>query len=580
LAVSNLIAALCLLAYAALLGTAPGDVPTRLLGGASLLDLRSAAGALFVVKGLLVWVGLQVLRYAPLGLLAVFALPDREGRLARLFRVALPSAVVALVLASLALGARAAFSVPGPFEILLPAAGILLGVWAGLAWRRGWWSRLFFLPKLAALCVLVFLGVLALGVLALEPEPAVAEKPPISSADKRHLVGLFRGRDPRKVPAGETRTVRLSAAELDQLVAWAASVGLKTRTALSLRAGGVSGVATVRVPGTGRWLNVTASTLVGIERGRLSVAQPRLRVGRLTVPPLLLDALTPFAVAGLRGDRDLRRVLPAVESLSVGPGEASLTYGRVDMPRGLVARLVWGEEASEGMREAVYAHVDRLLEVLQAAPAGDARFGIALETAFALARDRSAQGSAMEENRAALLALGIVLGHPRLARAVGEQLDRERAEIAWPVRERTTLRGRADWTRHFTVSAALTVVSSVAPSDAAGLLKEELDADGGSGFSFGDLLADRAGTTFADVATRDEASAAATQARLAGGFRVGDFFPPADGLPEGIQDAELQSRYGGVGGALYRRTAEEVDRRVAGCAAYGGGRGRAEASAP
>ena len=45
------------------------------------------------------------------------------------------------------------------------------------------------------------------------------------------------------------------------------------------------------------------------------------------------------------------------------------------------------------MREAVYAHVDRLLEVLPAAPAGDARFGVALETAFALARDRSAQGS-------------------------------------------------------------------------------------------------------------------------------------------------------------------------------------------
>ena len=45
----------------------------------------------------------------------------------------------------------------------------------------------------------------------------------------------------------------------------------------------------------------------------------------------------------------------------------------------------------------------------------------ALEAAFALARERSAQGSAVEENRAALLALGVVLGHPRLARAVGEK---------------------------------------------------------------------------------------------------------------------------------------------------------------
>ena len=55
---------------------------------------------------------------------------------------------------------------------------------------------------------------------------------------------------------------------VDQLVAWAASVGLKARTSVSLRAGGVSGAATVRVPGTGPWLNVTVATLVGIEKGR------------------------------------------------------------------------------------------------------------------------------------------------------------------------------------------------------------------------------------------------------------------------------------------------------------------------
>jgi hypothetical protein len=568
LAASNLIAAACLLAWAVLLGTSLLDLSARLLGGGSLLDIRSAAGAWAVAKGALLRVALQWLRYAPLGLLGVLAMPDREGRLARGFRVALPATVVALVLALLALAARAGWTPPGPFELVLPSLGILLGVWAGLAWRRGWWSRLVFLPKLAVLGVLLLLGGLALAVLALEREPAVPESPPIASADKRHLVSLFHGKDPRKVPPGETRTLRLSVQELDQLVAWAASVGVRARTAVSLRPGGVSGVATVHVPRTGRWLNVTASTLVSIENGRLSVAEPRLRVGHLTVPPFLLDAITPFLAAGLQGDRDLRRVLPAVASLSLEPGEAALTYGPAEMPRGLIARLVWGEEAGEVMREAVYAQLDRLLEVLPAAPLGDARFGRALETAFALARERSAQGSAVEENRAALLALGVVLGHPRLAPAVGEKLDEERSGQVERVRAGTTLRGRDDWPRHFTVSSALTVLSAVAPSDAAGVLKEELDADGGSGFSFADLLADRAGTTFAEVATRDEASAAAMQARLARGFKLDDFFPSADGLPEGIPDAELQSRYGGVGGPLYRRQADEIERRVSACAAY------------
>ena len=120
------------------------------------------------------------------------------------------------------------------------------------------------------------------------------------------------------------------------------------------------------------------------------------------------------------------------------------------------------------------------------------------------------------------------------------------------------------------MSAALTVLSAADPSDAAGLLQEELDADGSSGFSFGDLLADRAGTRFADAATQDDESAQRIQERLARGFVVDDFFPPAADLPEGLSDAELQKRYGGVQGAGYRKLAEELERRLARCTGYRG----------
>jgi hypothetical protein len=173
------------------------------------------------------------------------------------------------------------------------------------------------------------------------------------------------------------------------------------------------------------------------------------------------------------------------------------------------------------------------------------------------------------ENRAALLALGILLGHSRLEDFVGPVVEEPDWRRATPF-ARTTLRGRDDWTKHFVVSAALTVLSAQARSDAIGLFKEELDAGGGSGFSFGDLMADRAGTTFALLATGTEAGARAIQARLAGGFRVDDFFPEAADLPEDIQDAELQSGYGGVGGPLFRSYAAEVERRLWSCPAYRG----------
>ncbi|MHC4400238.1 MAG: hypothetical protein ACYTG0_11225, partial [Planctomycetota bacterium] len=105
-------------------------------------------------------------------------------------------------------------------------------------------------------------------------------------------------------------------------------------------------------------------------------------------------------------------------------------------------------------------------------------------------------------------------------------------------------------------------------SNEAGLFKEELDAgEGGSGFSFSDLLADRAGTMFALAATRDERSARGVQARLAAGPEIDDVFPPAADLPEGIPDGELQTQYGGVGGEKYKEVLREMQRRLETCEA-------------
>jgi len=131
--VLHLIAVACLLAYAALLGTASLDLPGRLLGGVPVLEIRSLGGAWSAATGILLRIGLLWLRAAPLGALAVFALPDRDTRLSRLVRVALPATAVALLLLYLALSARTGWTRPGPFELILPGIGVVLNVWAGLA---------------------------------------------------------------------------------------------------------------------------------------------------------------------------------------------------------------------------------------------------------------------------------------------------------------------------------------------------------------------------------------------------------------------------------------------------------------
>jgi len=259
----------------------------------------------------------------------------------------------------------------------------------------------------------------------------------------------------------------------------------------------------------------------------------------------------------------------AIKAVTIEPDWIGVTYGRVELPSGFREDLFGPASASEEVLASTRAQVNHLLAFVSRLPDRRPTFGMCFETVFALARARSVGGDPVTENRAGIFALGMLLGHHRVEEFLGPVLGGRENPAAQRALRRVTLRGRSDWTKHFCVSAAIAIFSDEVVSDAAGLLKEELDADiGGSGFSFADLLADRAGTTFAMWATRDEAAARAMQDRLARGFRVEEFFPPAADLPEGIPDAELQSHYGGVGGKRYRRLIEEIERRIAACAAY------------
>jgi hypothetical protein len=129
---------------------------------------------------------------------------------------------------------------------------------------------------------------------------------------------------------------------------------------------------------------------------------------------------------------------------------------------------------------------------------------------FELARQRTAAGGdAAAENRAALLVLTLF--------ANGRGMDAlVPAAAKWPRprRMRVMLGGREDLPLHFLVSAALAAEGSGPLSQAIGLYKEVTDSRGGSGFSFSDMAANRAGTRFGQNLVGE---AARVQALLAPG---------------------------------------------------------------
>lgn len=230
---------------------------------------------------------------------------------------------------------------------------------------------------------------------------------------------------------------------------------------------------------------------------------------------------------------------------------------------GAAALWLWVSAPSADLARATDARLRRLAEAGTLQQSGDARFAALVEKAFTAQRDGA---DPVEHNRAALLALGIALGDERAARLVGLTLDPVLAAALATVRAGTTLDGREDWAKHFTLSAALAILRHPIAADAAGLMKEELDAlTHGSGFSFADLAADRAGVRFAGAATRSTASARALQARLAGGFAPSDFLPAAHDLPENLTLEDFRRDYGGVGAAPYRRIVAKIEARLDAC---------------
>jgi hypothetical protein len=174
---------------------------------------------------------------------------------------------------------------------------------------------------------------------------------------------------------------------------------------------------------------------------------------------------------------------------------------------------------------------------------------------FELARRRTLAGAdAVAENRSAILTLTLYVS----GRGAGSLFPDARQ---WPHPNplRLTLNGRDDFPMHLLISAALAMEGTGPLSKAIGVWKEIADSRDGTGFSFNDIAADRAGTRLGELATTQPH---VLQDRLAGGVQDSDLMPAWADLPEFLPETEFKRRFGGVGAPPYLALLAEIDRRV------------------
>lgn len=228
--------------------------------------------------------------------------------------------------------------------------------------------------------------------------------------------------------------------------------------------------------------------------------------------------------------------------------------------------FAWGASTriTDDLYEAAHITGQHVIEQFRDIPGDADRFARLMELAFAYAEDNSHGVDPVFPNQAAILALGVILGDDQVATVARREVYSGRAGERASIRQQVRVHERADLSKHFWVSAALTVLSDAERALTVGIAKEMKDSTpGGSGFSFVDMLANKAGIRFAVVATQDADSARDLQRRIAKGVDTADFFPSIDGLPEGLSQDDFHFGFGGVGGAETRRLFSEIERRVA-----------------
>jgi hypothetical protein len=392
-------------------------------------------------------------------------------------------------------------------------------------------------------------------VLVCEDRPAVDPRPDPGRGDANWMREFLARNDPRTSPPGSVRRILVSESEAGRVLSYALNMKFRGRAGVDFRPGELTLVLTLMLPDNpwGRYVNLSLDAL---QQGDALVVE-HWRVGRLPMPAFVANRALRGLYSRLLEDATFQALRDSLYGLRLSENRALMLYRwqpklarslGVEAARWLVGKAdrerllaYWGHIA-QSSRSRITATQQPLEQLMQAV--------------FQLARTRSRAGQAAAENRAAILAMAAYLSGVNLARLL-DQPD------ASPPRYRAfTLNGRSDLAQHFVFSAAVAASGGARLADALGLDKELEDSRSGSGFSFTDLAADRAGVCFAETALGSEEQARRMQATLAEGAAETLFMPDVDDLPEFMPERDFRRRFGAVGSPAYDKLAAEIERRI------------------
>ncbi|MBU0971408.1 MAG: hypothetical protein KKC20_12215 [Proteobacteria bacterium] len=426
-------------------------------------------------------------------------------------------------------------------------------------------NRFFFLFFVSALLLPA-----AFAILAIERYPRVLPETDLSQNKIQQVKRIIQehrfdthGKSPGK-------TMALSEADLSLLLEYGVSKAMGIPNFVSrvkLSPGLLTAVATIKIPENFLGNCINLSVMVKERGGILGIHT--IRIGQIAIPePIakpLLAGLHQFFLH-LGPYENLYKTRKGIKQIYINGIPPMVRYELNPMAAENLKAQIKKELVPPDHQARLVRYHNELARLSHQALGRPTPLVTLLQPMFAFASEQSKiSNTPVQENKALFQVLALWVSGQRLEAVIDPALEDKIADLS-PTK--LLLRNREDLAQHFLVSAALTVSTSGRLANFIGLAKEMDDAKNGSGFSFSDLAADKAGVKIGEMAIAGQNRARQLQQRMQVVLLEDAFMPEIAYLPAPIMALEFKTRYQDMDSVSYNLVTSEIERRLENCLVF------------
>ncbi len=352
-----------------------------------------------------------------------------------------------------------------------------------------------------------------------------------------------------KTKPDEIGKIELSLADLNLVGNYLLNRFSSGKTVIALKDHKIRFAVTAALPdnSVGKYVNI--SFRLGHEDGKPLPVLTKFKAGKLLLPSKVASFIIEKAIEHTSLNDYFLLATDPIQAVVIDNDKITITYhqSRTALEN---ARDLLTHDRSINQHAGLYQ--TKIAEIVkQHDPNWRLSLADLLKPMFALALQQSTQASAIEENRVVINAINDYVNAYRTGKLPTKPY--------YPA----FLYKRIDLAQHFIGAAAITASVNSQIAQVLGEEKELQDARRGSGFSFIDLAADKAGARFGELAVASPESARRLQQALANVNDYAYFMPDPTSLPEHMDEAMFKKRYGSINSTAYLKVSKQIDALIA-----------------